>query len=329
MARWVLLGLLLGLAACDGGAAGPATPAAHTNPDGRIMTADQGANTVSVIDVATNSVIGTVPTGASPHHVVGTPDGREFWVTLFKENRMQVFDSATLKEIGSVDLGGSSDDLTFAPDGKRLYASMGQANMVAVIDPVARKLLTKIAVGRIPHGIKVRPDGAELYVTNTADNTLSILTLQPEPKLAIAFRVGADPFEVTFDSDGKTAYISNFLGDSVSMIDTAARQIKGTIKSGKQPAMLAFVPGLGGTLLWIANTGTQEVWAVDPATRKLVQRIPAGGGAHGVVPTPAGKVYITNTNDNTVTVVTAADGKVLATLNVGTNPNGLSFVPNP
>ncbi len=321
--------LIMALAACDSGPAAPVTTAAHTSPDGRIMTADQGANSVSVIDVATNSVIGTVPTGASPHHVVGTPDRREFWVTLFKENRLQVFDSATLHEIGSVDLGGSSDDLTFAPDGKRLYVSMGQDNMVAVIDPGARKLLTKIPVGRIPHGIKVRPDGQELYVTNTADNTLSILTLTPEPKLAISFRVGADPFEVTFAGDGKTAYISNFLGDSVSMIDTATRQITGTIRSGKQPAMLAFVPGLGGTLLWVANTGTQEVWAVDPTTRKLIQRIKAGGGTHGVVPTPAGKVYVTNTNDNTVTVIQASDGKVLATLNVGTNPNGLSFVPNP
>ena len=48
--------------------------------------------------------------------------------------------------------------------------------------------------------------------------------------------------------------------------------------------MLAFVPGSGSPLLWVANTGTQEVWVIDPATRKPVQRIPAGQGAHGVVP---------------------------------------------
>jgi YVTN family beta-propeller protein len=57
-------------------------------------------------------------------------------------------------------------------------------------------------------------------------------------------------------------------------------------------------------------------------------RIPAGGGAHGVVPTPSGKVFVTNTNDNNVTVIEAASGKVITTLAVGTNPNGLTFVPN-
>jgi YVTN family beta-propeller protein len=46
------------------------------------------------------------------------------------------------------------------------------------------------------------------------------------------------------------------------------------------------------------------------------------------VPTPSGKVFVTNTNDNNVTVIEAASGKVITTLAVGTNPNGLTFVPN-
>jgi len=325
----LLLGSLLGLLAACGGDTVANGDAAHPTPQGRIMTANQGSNSVSVIDVASNAVYATVPTGQSPHHVVATPDGRQFWVTLFKENHMQVFDAATLKAIGQVDLGGSSDDLTFAPDGKRLYVSMGETDQVAVIDPASQQVVTKVGVGHIPHGVKVRPDGKELYVTNTAENTISIISLEGAPKLLISFRVGADPFEVTFDPDGKTAYISNFLGDSITMVDTATRAIRGTLKAGKQPAMLSFVPGPSGPLLWVANTGIQEVWVVDPATRKLVTRIPAGGGAHGVVPTPSGKVFVTNTNDNSVTVIDAATSKAVATLAVGTNPNGLGYVPNP
>ncbi len=126
---------ILALAALTTLAAGcgdtaPNGDAGRPTPQGRIMTANQGANTVSVIDVATDSVYATVPTGDSPHHVLPTPDGKEFWVTLYKANHLQVFDTATLKEIGQVDLGGASDDLTFAPDGKRLYVSMGADNVV-------------------------------------------------------------------------------------------------------------------------------------------------------------------------------------------------------
>jgi YVTN family beta-propeller protein len=323
----ICCGLAVALAGCGAGGGAPPTGATTASyPQGRIITADQGGDTLSVIDVATDKVVATVPTGSQPHHVLASPDGKTLWVTLYKENRLQVFDAATLQPLADVDVGGANDDLAFSPDGKRLYVSMGAANQVAVVDTAARKLLTTVGVGRTPHGVRVRPDGAELYVTNTAENTVSVLTLGDAPKMAVTFRVGMDPFEVTFSADSQFAYVSNFLGDSIGIIDTATRKISGVMHAGRQPAMLAFVPGKTGELLWVANTGSQEVWAIDLATRKPVQRIAVGQGAHGVVPTPSGKVYITNTNDSTVSVIDAAELTVRATIGVGTRPNGLCFV---
>src|SRR3954454_11756259 len=123
----LLVALSVLLAGCGGESAANGA-SNHPTPQGRILTANQGANSLSVIDVATNEAYATVPTGNSPHHVVATPDAKEFWVSLYKDNFVQVFDAATMKEIGRVDIGGPSDDLTFAPDGKRLYVSMGQDN---------------------------------------------------------------------------------------------------------------------------------------------------------------------------------------------------------
>ena len=52
-----------------------------------------------------------------------------------------------------------------------------------------------------------------------------------------------------------------------------------------------------------------------------------GQGAHGVVLADSGKVYVTNTNDATVSVIDQAGMTVRTTIGVGVNPNGLSFVP--
>jgi YVTN family beta-propeller protein len=71
------------------------------------------------------------------------------------------------------------------------------------------------------------------------------------------------------------------------------------------------------------------VWVLDATTRKLVTRIPVGKGAHGVVMTTGGKIYISNSTDNTVTVIDQDEARVIATIPVGTNPNGISFLPNP
>lgn len=318
------------LAACGDSGTPTANQQGNATPDGRIFTANQAANTISVIDVATDQPFGAVATGAQPHHVLGTPDGKEFWVTLYGENRLQVFDAATLKEITSVDVGASNDDLTFSPDGKRLYTSLGKGDAVAVVDVEAKKLLSTVPVGKTPHGVRVTPDGAYLLVTNTADNTLTVLSLQPDVKVDGTIKTGADPFEVVISADSKTAYVSNFLGDSIGVVDLATRKTTAYIKSGKQPAMIALDPAGGSTdKLWIANTGSAEVWLVDANSKALVTRIPAGRGTHGTVITPKGKLYVTNTNDNTVTVIDTSTQKVISTIPVGNAPNGLTFMPNP
>ena len=214
-AFFLLLGALL-LSACGGQPSESAAQAAvrqFSAPEGRILTANQGSNTVSLIDVATGAAYGSVGTGEQPHHVLSTPDGSEFWVTLYGENRLQVFDPQTLKETASVDVGAVNDDLTFDPSGKRLYVSLGKSNAVAVIDVAARKLLQTVPVGNTPHGVKVSPDGKYLVVTNTADNTVSLLTLQPQASVVATIKTGANPFEVVISDDSKTAYVSDFLGD--------------------------------------------------------------------------------------------------------------------
>src|SRR5262249_38966015 len=161
-------------------------------------------------------------------------------------------------------------------EGRRLYVSLGQANSIAVVDVAARKLLQTVKVGAVPHGVKVTPDGKTLLVTNTADNTVSLLSLEPEAKVEATVRTGANPFEVTISPDSSTAYVSNFLGDSISVVDLHAKKTISTIRSGKQPAMIALVDegraqakGAAGAassaptgkdLLAVANTGSSELW---------------------------------------------------------------------
>ena len=83
--RLVLLVLLVSMlmAGCDESviSSEPASRSAirdFPTPQGRVLTANQGANSVSLIDVATDTAYGTVSTGQQPHHVLATPDGKEF-----------------------------------------------------------------------------------------------------------------------------------------------------------------------------------------------------------------------------------------------------------
>src|ERR1700747_3542412 len=53
-----------------------------------------GANTISVIDTANNTVTATIPSGALPFGVAVTPDGATVYVTNEIDNTVSVVDTA-------------------------------------------------------------------------------------------------------------------------------------------------------------------------------------------------------------------------------------------
>ena len=59
-------------------------------------------DTVSVIDVATNTVVATVPVGSNPVAVAVTPDGAFAYVTNANDSTVLVIDSTTNTVVATV-----------------------------------------------------------------------------------------------------------------------------------------------------------------------------------------------------------------------------------
>ncbi len=297
----------------------------HATPQGRVYVADQLADKVSVIDVATNQAYTSIGTGQQPHHVAVNPANTELWVTLYGETWMQVFALSDHHEIAKVDLADRSDDLAFTPDGKLLFTSLGTGSKVAVVDAASHKLLQKIAVGNTPHGIRVRPDGKQVYVTNTLSNDVSVIDVSKMAVIATIPNVGATPFEISFSNDGSKAYVSNFSGSSVAVIDTATHTREAIWRSGQQPAMI-WVSADDKTL-YVASTGEGKLIVQDiTAKGKMLHHIDSGKETHGVVQA-GNNLYTTNIKANTVTVIDPASAQVVTTIAVGNAPNGLVYTP--
>jgi YVTN family beta-propeller protein len=298
----------------------------HATPQGRVYVADQLADKVSVIDVATNQAYTSIPTGSQPHHVAVNPANTEVWVTLYGETFMQVFALSDNHQIAKIDLANDrSDDLVFTPDGKLLFTSLGNGSQVAVIDTASYKLIKKIGVGNTPHGIRVRPDGKEIYVTNTLSNDVSVIDVAKLAVIATIANVGATPFEVSLSNDGSKAYVSNFSGSSIAVIDTATHTRTAIWRTGQQPAMVWI--SADDKTLYVASTGEGKLIVMDTTAKgKMLHHIDSGQETHGVV--QAGdKLYTTNIKDNTVTVIDPATDQVITTITVGNAPNGLAYTP--
>jgi len=90
-------------------------------PDSRyVYVANQGTetnpdNTVSVIEIASNSVVVTVETGKGAHGVVISDNGTRAFIANTFENTVSVIDTATRKVIKIIKVGEGPGGITFRP----------------------------------------------------------------------------------------------------------------------------------------------------------------------------------------------------------------------
>lgn len=68
--------------------------------------------------------------------------------------------------------------------------------------------------------------------------------------------------------------------------------------------------------------------AIETDSLSIVQTVETGQGAHGVMIDPTGRhAYVTNIYGNDLAVLDLGERRVVATLPIGTAPNGVSFTP--
>ncbi len=110
-------------AALLGGSALVTAPAAGSSTSGYAYVANAGSGTVSVIDVTTNTVVGTVTVGSGPYGVATTPGGSTAYVTNSGSNSVSVIDVATNTVVGTVTVGKSPEGVAITPNGAFAYVT--------------------------------------------------------------------------------------------------------------------------------------------------------------------------------------------------------------
>jgi YVTN family beta-propeller protein len=119
---------------------------AAVSPDGaRLYVTNQALNgsNVKVIDTATNTVIGTIPTGQVPRAIDITPDGAVAYVAVQEAGVVSAISTASGAIVGSVPAGTRPLDVRVLPNGARVY-SVSEDRLTAI------STTTAASVGTIP-----------------------------------------------------------------------------------------------------------------------------------------------------------------------------------
>lgn len=144
--------------------------------------------------------------------------------------------------------------------------------------------------------------------------------------VAASVPVGMYPQKIVVSPTGTRAYVTNWLSQTVSVIDTTTKNLIATVAVGYEPRALAINPA--GTRVYVANEGTNSVSVVDTNTNTVVKTVVTGNAPTGIVVNSNGtRVYVTNENSHTVSVIDTATNAVLNTIDVGDIHNGTLFSP--
>jgi YVTN family beta-propeller protein len=123
------------------------------------------------------------------------------------------------------------------------------------------------------------------------------------------------------------AYITN-AGDGTVSVLRADGSLVTTIIVGTQPYGIAAKPD--GTLVYVANSGSNDVSVIDTSTNTVVHTVAVGSSPKGIAITPDGtKAYVANNSGNSVSVLDLLSEPpvVSATIGTGGGPSNIAFTP--
>jgi YVTN family beta-propeller protein len=141
-------------------------------PDGTtFLAADMMRNGVWLIDAATMSVRGFLPTGKGAHGIYPGRDGSVMYVSNRDDGTVSGIDATTLRvrALWRIPGGGSPDMGGVTADGRQLWLSGRNHNVVYVFDTWTGLVIHKIPVGAGPHGLCVWPQPGRYSLGHTGN----------------------------------------------------------------------------------------------------------------------------------------------------------------
>lgn len=154
---------------------------------------NQGSNTLSVIDTASNTVTATVGVGNGPYGVAVSPNGARVYVANGGGAIVSVLDTATNTVTATVNVGAGPGGVAVHPDGARVYVANYVNGTVSVLDAATNTVTATVNVGSFPIALGQFIAPTKLPVKAALDLPRWQLFLLAAGFTAVAWRCYAGP----------------------------------------------------------------------------------------------------------------------------------------
>ncbi len=173
------------------------------------------------------------------------------------------------------------------------------------------------------------PAGGRLLVLNKAGGTLMVFEA-PSSRLIGEVRVGREPHEVAASPDGGKAYVSDFEGRAVSIVDLRSLSLLKTIGSDGFDRPHGLHVSRDGRRVLVTSEGSHRLFLID-GERDVVDRAltTTQEGAHMLAVGRGGdRVYVANRISGSVTAANAYNLTIRDHVPLAGGPEGIAATPD-
>jgi rhomboid protease GluP len=286
--------------------------------DGRhAYVTDNDANTLSVVDMGSKTIVRTIAGGRFPKAggcpsnmcagrgaagVAISADEKYAYVTSIRQNAVAVVDLAAGKIARTIAVGIFPTDIMLSPDGKTAYVMNAVDNSISVVDLAAGssaqiKLSETDAAGQPfghPTGLALSPDGKTLYTTNSMDSTIVAIDTATRRSLLSATIEGG-PFDLALSHDGKS--LSVLSAGGVTMLDAATLKPRDDLILCDNKPRYSFSLSADGKRAAVTEIDQDQVRIVKLDTRRTLGLFPTGNGPIQVAFVPGTSTVLALSHD--------------------------------
>ncbi|BDG04199.1 YncE family protein [Anaeromyxobacter oryzae] len=310
----------------------------------RVYAAEQFSNTVSVIDPASNKLLGVIrlgdsqPGNLSPlyrgqvlvHGLGFAPDHRTIAVVSIASNSVSFIDTATNAVKHVTYVGRSPHEAFFTPDGKEVWVTVRGEDYVAVLDGSTYAEKRRIQLANGPGMTIFSPDGRYGYVCSSFTPETAVVSVRDHE---IVGKVKQEsPFcpNIAATPEGDQVWLTlKDVGKTMVFSGRPPFEVLKVLDTGPITNHVNIVRNARGRFAYVTVGGLNTVVVFRTDTFERVARIPVGDLPHGLWPSGDGtRLYVGIENGDTVTAIDTLENKVVATIPIGQAAQALVYVPN-
>ena len=281
---------------------GAAPVSLEVSSDGKLAyVANSGSNSVSVVDLKGRRELSRIGVGEAPSGTRISPDRH----TLVVTNRQA--GSVTLVQLPTADAAGGypvravfsgcpgASSPVVLPDSSKAFVACAEGHQILSIQlaraaqPASQqapalaahpdRLESILDVGQGPVELALKPDGGELFVLNSKSGSISEVATGAAD-VGGAYMIGNHPIHGIVSADNSTLYVSNIDSQYVTLYAIDDGKRAGSVHVGDGPSALTF--SAARHLLFVVDTGSNDVAAIRTSNHSLFTLLPAGRGSNAI-----------------------------------------------